>query len=411
MRTRRQILRGAARVALASALPRPGLAARPVTVGYVSPVTGNLAIFGIVDRFMINALAPLLAAAGIVLEVRDSRSDPQHAASVTNELIDNNISLMLVSSTPDTTNPVSDQCELAGVPCIATYAPWQAWFFNRGGDPQAGFTWTYNFYWGLEDILAVYTGMWNQLSTNKSVGGLFPNDQDGTAWSDPSRGFPPALAAQNFQLVNPGPFPLLTPDFSSQIQAFKAAKTEIITGVMISPDFVTFWRQAVRAGLAPKIVTMGKALAFPETLSALGSTGNNLSTGVSWSPMHPFSSSLTRQTAGQLAAAYTAATGRQWNQALGYAHALFEVALDVIKRATDPTDPNKVLDAVIATNLPTIVGPISWGNGPVRNVCKTPLVGGQWRSTPAGPFKYDVVITEAAAIRDIAVGGEMQLIG
>src|SRR3546814_3541774 len=39
----------------------------------------------------------------------------------------------------------------------------------------------------------------------------------------------------------------------------------------------------------------------------------------------------------------------------------------------------------------TVVGPIAWGKGPVKNVAKTPLVGGQWRQ--GGAFKYDLVIT------------------
>jgi len=409
--TRRQILQGATSATVASALPNRGRATSQVTVGYISPETGPLSPFGAADSFVIHALQAQLAAAGIVLEVRDTRSDPVHAASVANELINNNISLMLVSSTPETTNPVSDQCELAGVPCISTVSPWQAWFFNRGGDPDQGFTYTYHFFWGLEDVLAAYTGMWNQLSTNKTVGGLFPNDGDGSAWSDVSRGFPPALAAQNFKLLNPGMFPDLTTDFSSQIGAFKSANADIITGVLIPPDFAKFWQQAKQQGLPPKIVTIGKALLFPETLNALGDAGNNLSTEVWWTPRHPFSSSLTRQTAQQLADAYTAGTGQQWTQPLGFAHALCELAADVIGRAADPTDPNKVLAAITATNLQTIVGPISWGNGPVKNVCSTPLVGGQWRSTPGGPYKYELVITEVAGTQNIPLESSMEFIG
>jgi hypothetical protein len=44
------------------------------------------------------------------------------------------------------------------------------------------------------------TGWWDrafaavgQLQTNKSVGGLFPNDGDGNAWGDKQVGFPPGL--------------------------------------------------------------------------------------------------------------------------------------------------------------------------------------------------------------------------
>ena len=67
-------------------------------------------------------------------------------------------------------------------------APWQPWFIGRGGDPgEASFEWTYHFFWGLEDVIAVFTAMWNQIETNKAVGGLFPNDGDGNAWGDPER--------------------------------------------------------------------------------------------------------------------------------------------------------------------------------------------------------------------------------
>ncbi len=404
---RRTILAGAA-TALAAGLPRRGAAAdQKIKIGYVSPETGPLAPFGEADKFVIGALAARLATKGITVDVRDSQSDPNRATTVANDLINDGISLMLVSSTPETTNPVSDQCELAGVPCVSTVSPWQAWFFNRGGKPGTGFQYTYHFFWGLEDVIAVYTGMWSQLTTDKTVGGLFPNDGDGNAWSDPVHGFPPALAAQNFKLINPGHFQDMSADFSSQINQFKSGDAAIVTGVVIPPDFATFWTQAKQQGFAPKIATIGKALLFPETLNALGDQGNNLSTEVWWTPHHPFVSSLTGETAHALASAYTEATGKQWTQPLGFAHALFEIAVDVLGRASDPTDHDKVLAALVATNLNTIVGPISWGAGPVKNVAKTPLVGGQWRLTSGGPYKYDLVITENAQAPNIHASGTM----
>jgi len=401
-------LNSAAAAALAGGLPARARAAAPATIGFVSPQTGPLAPFGAADAYVIQKLQPQFAAHGITVEVRDTQSDPNRAASVANQLIDNSVNLIVVSSTPETTNPVSDQCELAGVPCISTVSPWQAWFFNRGGDPTTGFQYTYHFFWGLEDVIAVYTGMWNQLATNKIVGGLFPNDGDGNAWSDAARGFPPALAALDFKLVNPGAFQDLSTDFSSQINLFKSSKADIVTGVVIPPDFNTFWTQARQQNLLPKILTIGKALLFPETINALGATGNNLSTEIWWTPQHPFSSSLTGQTAAQLAQAFTGDTGKQWTQPLGFSHALCEVAIDVLNRASNRDDPTQILAAVTDTNLNTIVGPISWTDGPVKNVCKTQLVGGQWRATPAGPFTYELVVTEAGQTTDIPVGGQMQ---
>src|SRR5207247_4316986 len=84
-----------------------------------------------------------------------------------------------------------------------------------------------------------------------------------------------------------GFFKPLLDDFSAQITAFKNAKVEIVTGVLIPPDFTTFWTQARQQGFRPKAVTVGKALLFPRSVEALGPTGDGLTTEVWWSPNHP----------------------------------------------------------------------------------------------------------------------------
>ena len=81
------------------------------------------------------------------------------------------------------------------MPCVCTNCPWQPYFFGRKGDPKKGFTWTYLFFWGLEDVIAAFLALWDGAPTNKVVAGLFPNDADGNAWGDPKLGLPPALAA------------------------------------------------------------------------------------------------------------------------------------------------------------------------------------------------------------------------
>lgn len=397
--------------ALASTLPAPFVrAAGPIKIGYVSPQTGPLAPFGEADSFVIATAREALKKAGLQVEilVRDSQSNPNRAAEVAGDLISkDNVSLMLVASTPETTNPVSDQCEVNEVPCLSTVAPWQPWFFTRGGKPDAGFTWTYHFFWGLEDIIATFTAMWGQIETDKVVGGLFPNDGDGNAWGDPQRGFPPVLAKQGFKMVDPGRFQNLSDNFGAQINAFKAAKAEIVTGVVIPPDLTTFWTQANQQGFKPKIVSVGKALLFPSAVEALGSAGANLSAEVWWSPNHPFKSSLTGQSAKDVADAYTTTTGKQWTQPIGFAHALFEIAADVLKRAgASAADRPAVLDALTKTSLDTVVGPVSWGKGPVKNVSKTPLVGGQWRAG-AGKNKYELVIVENTGATNIPTAGKL----
>jgi len=288
-------------------------------------------------------------------------------------------------------------------------APWQSWFFTRGGDPAKGFEWTYHFFWGLEDLIAVFTNLWNSLPTSKVVGALWPNDGDGNAWGDGKLGFPPVLAKGGFTLVDPGRYQNLTADYSAQIATFKEKNVQIVTGVPIPPDFTTFWNQAKQKGFKPRIATVGKALLFPSSVEALGENGDGLSTEVWWTPSHPFTSSLTKQSAADLAAAYEAATKKQWTQPLGFAHALFEVAADVLRRTQDLDSSASIRDAIAATDLATIVGPIRWGSGPVKNVAKTPLVGGQWKK--GGRFKYQLLVVSNETAPNIPAQGKLVAIG
>lgn len=406
----------------AAALAWPAFAqGRTIKLGFVSPQTGPLAPFGEADKWVIAGITEAFKGGldlgggkkvGVQVVLKDSQSNPNRAGEVANDLIlKDKVDLMLVSSTPETTNPVSDACELNEVPCISTVAPWQPWFFGRKGDPAKGFNWTYHFFWGLEDVIAVFTNLWNSVPTNKKVGGLFPNDGDGNAWGDKQLGFPPVLAKQGYVLTDPGRYQNLTQTFASHIAAFKRDGTEIVTGVVIPPDMKTFLTQARQQGLRPKVISVGKALLFPGAVEALGELGDGLSTEVWWTPSHPFKSSLNGMSARQVADRYEADTRRQWTQPIGFSHALFEVAVDVLKRAKDLSSRESLRDALAATNVNTLVGPVKFGGqGPFRNVSRTPLVGGQWVKSTAGSQRpYELVVVNNETARDIPVGGKLKL--
>ncbi|GAP36189.1 ABC transporter substrate-binding protein [Piscinibacter sakaiensis] len=411
---RRRFVQGTA--AMASAGAAPALwAANVLKIGYVSPQTGPLAPFGEADKWVIDQMKAAfkdgLSVGGkkfdVVIVLKDSQSNPNRAGEVANDLIlKDKVALMLTAGTPETANPVSDACELNEVPCISTVVPWQPWFFGRKGDPAKGFAWTYHLFWGLEDVIANFTNGWKTVPTNKKVGGLFPNDGDGNAWGDKALGFPKPLADMGYTLTDPGRFQNGTPDFSAQIAAFKRDGVEIVTGVVIPPDAKTFLTQARQQGFRPKVITLGKALLFPGAIEALGELGHGLSTEVWWSPSHPFTSSLTKQSAKALAEAYEAGTKKQWTQPIGFAHALFEVAADALKRARSAQAAD-VRDAVAATNLATVVGPVKWGGtGPFRNVSKTPLVLGQWNKGTRHKVELTIVNNEAA--KTIPTGGSLK---
>ena len=418
--TRRQIVSGATALIAAPAILRviPANAqSKTIKIGFVSPASGPLAGFAESDNFILGqvraGIGKGIEIAGrtypVQIIVKDSQSNANRAAEVASELIlGEKVQLITGIATPDTTNPVADQAEANEVPCLTTNCPWQPYFFGRKGDPAKGFDWTYHFFWGLEDVIGSFVGLWNSIPTNKSIGGLFPNDADGNAWGDPKLGLPTPLAKAGFKLIDPGRYQPLSNDFTAQISAFKAANCEIVTGVMIPPDFATFWSQAAQQNFRPKIVTVGKALLFPSVLESLGARGDGLSTEIWWSPNHPFKSSLTGQSAQQLTDDYVKASNRPWTQPIGFVHALWEVALDALKRTKNIDDPKSIAQALAATNLNTMVGNVKWP-GPVKNVCKTPLVAGQWTRKPDG--KYDLIITNNESMPSIPKGGSLRALG
>jgi branched-chain amino acid transport system substrate-binding protein len=183
---------------------------------------------------------------------------------------------------------------------------------------------------------------------------------------------------------------------------------EIVTGVVIPPDFTTFWTQAAQQGFNPKVVNAAKATEFPQAVGALGDRADGLSVEVWWSPHHPFNSGFTGQTSAELAAEYEAATGNPWTMPLGFKHSLFEVIFDSLQRSEDPTDPDSIAAAIGQTNYDSVVGNINFANGPVPNIAKTPLVGGQWRMDGGKPV-LDIV--ENGAHPNIPLTGEMKAIG
>ncbi len=99
---------------------------------------------------------------------------------------------------------------------------------------------------------------------------------------------------------------------------------------------------------------------------------------------------------------------KQWTQPIGFAHALFELAADTLKRSKSLAAKD-VRDAIVATRLDTVVGPVKWdGQGPFKNVSKTPLVLGQWAK--GKKYKMELVIVNNEAAKTIPASGTIRLL-
>jgi branched-chain amino acid transport system substrate-binding protein len=403
---RREVLlagAGAAALPLSGTLS-PAFAADKITIGFISPITGPLAGFGQTDAFVLaharKALEKGLTIGGKTYAVeildRDTQSDPSRAGQLAKDLITNSgIDLMLAISTPETINPVADACEAAGVPCLSTVMPWEAWYFGRGAKPgqPSPFKWTYHFGFGVDEFANTYIKQWALIPTNKKVGVMYPNDADGNAIRAV---LAPKLAAAGYTIVDPGAYETGTTDYSSQIALFKKEGVEIFNSFPIPPDFVAFWRQAAQQGLLKqiKIAQPAKFGLFPSDVEALGSLGANVSSAAYWHKAFPYKSALTGISATELTDSYEAESGKQWTQTLGATLSLLDAGTEALKASADPKNKAEVAKAISTLKTTTIAGGLDFTKGPVPNVAHGSLVGTQWVKSADGKHKYDYVLTD-----------------
>ncbi|MGO8957728.1 MAG: ABC transporter substrate-binding protein [Streptosporangiaceae bacterium] len=371
-----------------------------INIGFITPLTGQLAGFASGDQYVLSQIRTTSAYKSglkiggktykININVQDSQSSPTRAAQVAQQLILNHADLILTTSTPETTNPVAAACQKAGTPCLSTVVPWESWYAGLGGDPlkpTTDFKYVSMFFFGLKEFQGCFAPMWNKVHTNKVVACQYPNDSDGTAFRE---GFEPLIKASGYKVVDGGPYADGTADFTSMISLFKGKHCEVFSNCPLPPDFNTFWKQASQQGFKPKIATVAKVLLFPADCDALGPTlVNNIATDSWWGPYMPYTSSLATLSAAQLAANYEAASGNQWLQSLGSTYSLFEVAEEAFSAVSDPHDRAEVATALHKVSYTGMCGPINFADGPAPGVGIIPPVGVQWKAQPSGS-KYPV---------------------
>lgn len=397
---------------------------RPVKVGVVAPFTGIFAAFAsslnwAMDRWKEALVDGVTAGDGKVhpIEIlpRDTQSDGARAGQVTGDLITNDsVDVVFSSGSPANVNPSATQCEALGCPSISTFVPWQAFYFGRGATPDAPFKWTYTFAVGLEALVGTYLDMWSQVETNKKVACLWPNDDDGHAWSDAATGAPPMFEAAGYTLTVPGLYPPGSEDYTAQISEFKKQGCEVFAGAVPAPDFTTFWNQSAQQGFNPKICTVGLALLFPEAATAVGENVVGCSSELVWDRSYPYTSSLTGETCQELADDYETRTGSQWSPAVGQYMAM-EWFVAALKNTANVDDREAVIEAVGSTKTDTMWGPVDLtlpidlmgGSHPVKNVYRGVVQGGQWIKG-TGKWPYEIIPVSNAFAAGTTVQGTLQ---
>jgi branched-chain amino acid transport system substrate-binding protein len=378
-----------------------------INIGYIAPFTGAISGFASGDRYVIDTIRNTPAyAKGIKVGSRtyqvniivtDSQSDPNRASQLARQLIlNNNVDMLLVSSTPETVNPVAVVAQTEGVPSVATNDPWESWYSGLGGDPAkptTAFQYSTLFFFGLKDLNDCFVPMWKRVNApTKNVALQYPNDADGNAFRAV---LPLLMHADGYIPIDGGAYNDGTTDFSPMIAKFKQENCQYLSNCPLPPDFNHFWRQANQLGWKPRLATVAKVLLFPADTAALGPLVNNIATDSWWGPYMPYKSSLDpKLDAKKLSDNFTAQTGRQWVQSIGGTYSLFEVAHHAFRSVSDPHDRADVADAIHKVNYTGMSGHLNFSGGPAPGVAITPLAGVQWKATTNGnrfPFEMLVV--------------------
>ncbi len=381
----------------------PAGASGTINIGFITPLTGLLAGFASGDKYVLSQIQKSSAyTKGIKIGsktykvkilVRDSQSSPTVAGQKAQQLItQDHVDMILTTSTPETTSPVTIACERLHTPCLSTVVPWESWYTTLGGNPlkpTTTFTYCAMFFFGLKEFQGCFAPMWNRITTNKVVACQYPNDADGNAFRG---GFEPLIKASGYTVVDGGPYTDGASNFTSMISLFKNKHAEVFSNCPLPPDFNIFWKQASQQGWKPKLATVAKVLLFPADTVALGPLVNNVATDSWWGPYMPNTSSLTGQGAQALADGYQAVTGNQWVQSIGSSYSLFEVAKEAFGQVTDPHDTAEVASALHHVNYTGMCGALNFANGPAPGVAIIDPVGVQWKkSTGQFPFEMQVV--------------------
>ena len=163
-------------------------AAETIKLGYVSPQTGPLAAFAEADQFILGQFKELMAkgldiggenyAVEVIVKDQPVEPEPRRRSrqGPDRQRRDRPDAGRLDAGEHQ---PGVDAVRDRGSALHLDHGAVAALVHRPPGQPRRSASWkpfkyTFHFFWGLEDVIAVFTNMWNQLDTNKAVGGAVP---------------------------------------------------------------------------------------------------------------------------------------------------------------------------------------------------------------------------------------------
>jgi branched-chain amino acid transport system substrate-binding protein len=172
-----------------------------------------------------------------------------------------------------------------------------------------------------------------------------------------------------YQVVVAEEYTVGSRDFSDIILRAKAAGAEAVFSVPTPPDGLALIRQMKELDFSPKAILMIRAADAVSWTQALGKDGDHVLLAPGWHHAFNFPG------VAELNAKHQQRFGRPADVIVGPSYACVQIVADAVERANN-LDPVVIRDAIAATNLQTVEGPVRFrldGTGIV------PFVLVQWQ--------------------------------
>ena len=218
---------------------------------------------------------------------------------------------------------------------------------------------------GLEAIFATIDTIPKAQRPSKVV--IFAEKTD---WGEELMRLSPDVARKRgYAIVANKSYAVGTKDFSSLIIAAKSADAEIVLGVPTPPDGTAIMRQIKELDYNPKVVLFWRAAGTPLWSANLKQDGDYVGYCSNWDHNFKYPGCT------ELVASYKAKHNKLPAVTVGVTYSCVQILADAIKRA-GTLDSNKIRDAIAATDMTTVQGPVKFR---ADGVGITPVAIMQWQ--------------------------------
>jgi branched-chain amino acid transport system substrate-binding protein len=375
---------------LASIWPFPAWG-EPIKVGAVVPLTGRYGAGGAQVRAGYEIAVEQINAAGGVtvggskmpleLVLLDDESDATKTVSRLETLAAQGVTVYLGGFGSDLHAAAASVAEKNKIPYLGVA-------FALHKVHQQGFRYLFSPFWKSPDIGQALPPMLNSIpaAERPKTVAIFQEKTDwgremAAAWTEGGK-------AGGYQVVVNGEYAPGSKDFSDLILKAKSANADAVFALPTPPDGMTMIKQMKELGYTPKLAFLIRAPDPPIWSKNLGKDGDFVVLAPGWH------NAVKAPGVKELNEAHEKKFGRPADPIVGPAYACVQILSAAVGRAGAP-DREKVRDAIAATDMTTVVGPVKFradGTGIVQSVFIQWLNGKQelvWpKESATAPLAY-----------------------